>query len=46
MKLHVKSTEGFQTGDTLYYYDVQRGDRAAIVSVRESHPNQVRPNRE
>ncbi|NUQ63861.1 MAG: heparinase II/III family protein, partial [Pirellulales bacterium] len=31
MKLHVEDAEGFQVGDTLRYYDVQKGDAAAVV---------------
>ncbi len=37
-KLQVKSTEGFQAGDTLYYYDVQEGDRVTIPIAWEGRP--------
>jgi len=38
MKLHVESTQGSKTGDTLYYYDVQPGNRAAVLAVWEGRP--------
>ena len=37
-KLQVESTEGFQPGDTLYYYDVQEGDRLTIPTAWEGSP--------
>jgi len=37
-KLQVESTGGFQPGDTLYYYDVQEGDRLTIPTAREGRP--------
>ena len=40
MKLHVDSTEGFETGDTLYYYDLQKGDSVTILAAWESRPGE------
>ena len=37
-KLQVESTQGFQAGDTLYYYDVQKGDRLEIPMAWEGRP--------
>ena len=37
-KLQVESTKGFQAGDTLYYYDVQKGDRVVIPTAWEGRP--------
>ena len=37
-KLQVESAEGFQAGDTLYYYDVQKGDRLTIPATWEGRP--------
>jgi len=39
MKLHVESTEGFEEGDTLYYYDLQPGDRLTILTAWEGRPD-------
>jgi len=40
MKLHVDSTEGFGDGDTLYYYDLQKGDTLAIPTAWEGRPRE------
>ena len=38
MRLHVESTQGFQAGDTLSYYDVQPGDQVMVLSAWEGSP--------
>ncbi|MBC8871358.1 MAG: hypothetical protein H8E44_18180 [Planctomycetes bacterium] len=35
MKIHVDSTDGFEDGDTLHYYDLQKGDRVTILTAWE-----------
>ena len=35
MKIYVDSTEGFEDGDTLHYYDLQKGDGVAIPTAWE-----------
>ena len=38
MKLHVESIDGFEEGDSLYYYDVQKGDRVVVLTAWDGRP--------
>lgn len=38
MNLHVESSQGFRTGDTLSYYDVQPGDGVVVPVAWEGSP--------
>jgi len=38
MKLRVETTEGFQLGDSLYYHDLQKGDRAMVPTTWQGRP--------
>ena len=38
MKLHVESIDGFEEGDSLYYYDVQQGDSIVVLTAWEGRP--------
>jgi hypothetical protein len=40
MQLHVDSTEGFEEGDTLHYYDLQEGDTLTILTAWEGRPDE------
>ena len=44
MKLHVASTDGFQEGDTLHYYDLQKGDTLTILTPWEGRPGKQTPS--